>query len=97
MLFSSPLDKSKISGIAKLYRHNIIDGNTLSTQDAWALAISESYGVDITDYFAEWGITVSDSTKLKIQQNNSKNVFLPLSVGLSFNLNKFLESNINPI
>ena len=61
--------------IAKLYRHNIISGNTLSTQDAWALAISESYGVDITDYFEEWGIKVSDNTKLKIQQNNSKNVF----------------------
>ena len=61
--------------IARRYRHNVIEGNDMSTQDAWALGIHEAYGANIIDYFEAWGISVSENMKLKIENSNSKNVF----------------------
>lgn len=61
--------------IAMLYRHNVIEGNNMSTQDAWALGVYEAYGINIIDYFEAWGINVSENIKIKIENSNAKNVF----------------------
>ena len=61
--------------IARLYRHNVIEGNNMSTQDAWILGIYKAYGMNLIDYFEAWGIDVSESIKLKIENSNAKNIF----------------------
>ncbi len=81
--------------IAKLYRRNVIEGRTMSTQDAWVIGIYDKYGVSLVDYFEAWGISISDEIKYIINAGNAKNAFSMKDLVLEGNLVNKIKSDLN--